>query len=259
MKHFLNRRLGLVLLFAFFTVGVIWSQEQSQAPAPAQSQPPAQSAQSEPATQPENPNAAIGQDLSKASKEAEHAEEGEGHDEHGKFKYSPMVQRLGRYVGLGTHGMYWLSLAINFLVLIVFFWMLLKSRLPQMFRDRTAAIQKALTEARAASAEASRRLGDIEARLSKLDVEVSEIKAAGERESATEEERMRAAAEEDKRKVVDAAEAEIAAIARSARHDLKRFAASLAVDIASRKIKVDDHIDQALVREFVTRLEKDGK
>lgn len=257
MKDLLNRRLGLLLLFAFVTVGVVWSQE--PASAPAQSQPPAQNAQPEPTTQPENPNAAVGQQLSKASKEAEHAEEGEGHEENAEFKYSSMVQRLGHYVGLGPHGMYWLSLAINFLVLVVFFWMLLKSRLPQMFSDRTAAIQKALTEARAASAEASRRLGDIEARLSKLDVEVSRIKAAAERESATEEERMRAAAEEDKRKVVDAAEAAIAAIARSARHDLKRFAASLAVDIASHKIKVDDHIDQALVREFVTRLGKDGK
>jgi len=59
--------------------------------------------------------------------------------------------------------------------------------------------------------------------------------------------------------VVDAAEAEIAAIARSARQDLKSFAASLAVDIASHKIKVDDHTDRALVREFVTRMGKDGE
>jgi hypothetical protein len=40
---------------------------------------------------------------------------------------------------------------------------------------------------------------------------------------------------------------------------LKGFAASLAVDIASHKIKVDNSTDQALVREFVTRLGKDGE
>ena len=145
------------------------------------------------------------------------------------------------------------------LVLAVFFWMLLKSKLPQMFRERTTTIQKALKEAQAASAEASRRLGDIEARLSKLDSEVSDIKAGAEREAAAEEERIRAAAEDDKRKVVDAAESEIAAIARSARHELKSFAASLAVDIASKKIKVDDNTDQALVRQFVGHLGKDGQ
>ena len=131
--------------------------------------------------------------------------------------------------------MYWVSIAVNFALLALFFWMLLKSKLPQMFRDRTNTIQKALKEAHAASAEASRRLGEIEARLSKLDTEVSDIKAGAEREAAAEEERMRAAAEEDKRKVVDAAESEIAAIARSARHELKSFAASLAVDIASQE------------------------
>jgi len=137
--------------------------------------------------------------------------------------------------------------------------MLLRSRLPQMFGDRTTAIQKALQEAHDASADASRRLADIETRLSKLDAEVADIRAAAEREAAAEEERIRASAEQDKHKVVEAAESEIAAIARSARHDLKSFVASLAVDIAAHKIKVDDNTDQVLVRQFVDRLGKDGQ
>jgi F-type H+-transporting ATPase subunit b len=170
-----------------------------------------------------------------------------------------MVTKLGQLIGVGPIGMYWVSIVANFVFLGLFFWMLLKSKLPQMFRDRTTSIQKALTEAKAASAEASRRLGDIEARLSKLDGEVNEIRAGAERDAAVEEEHIRAAAEEDKRKVVDSAEAEIAAIARSARHDLKSFAASLAVDIASQRIKVDDNTDQALVRQFVGHLGKDGE
>ena len=258
MKNLSCWRLVLLVLFACLAVGVVWSQEAPKASSAAQSLPD-QNAQPEPAQQPTNPDSVAGRDLTKASEEAQHAEEGEVHEENAEFKYSAMVARLGRMIGIGPHGMYWVSLAINFVVLAAFFWMLLKSKLPQMFRDRTTSIQKALTEARAASAEASRRLGDIEARLAKLDVEVSEIKAGAERESAAEEERMRSAAEEDKRKVVDAAEAEIAAIARSARHDLKGFAAALAVDIASHKIKVDNNTDQALVREFVTRLGKDGE
>ncbi len=88
---------------------------------------------------------------------------------------------------------------------------------------------------------------------------MNDIKTGAEREAIAEEERVRAAAEDDKRKVVDAAESEIAAIARSARHELKSFAASLAVDLASKRIKVDDNTDQALVRQFVGRLGKDGQ
>jgi F0F1-type ATP synthase membrane subunit b/b' len=124
---------------------------------------------------------------------------------------------------------------------------------------RTVAIQKGIKEAQAASADAARRLGDIESRLSKLGSEVAEIRASAEREAAAEEERIRQSAEEDKQKVVLAAEAEIAAIARNARREFKGYAASLAVDLAAREIRVDEPTDQALVRDFVGQLGKDGK
>ncbi len=128
-----------------------------------------------------------------------------------------------------------------------------------MFRDRTQAIQKGIREAQAASAEAKQRLGDIEARLAKLDSEVAEIRSSAEREAAAEEQRILQAAEEDKRKVLEGVETEISAIARNARRELKTYAATLAVDLASRKIKVDESTDQVLLREFVGQLGKDGK
>jgi len=255
MKRYFLNRLSLALVLACFTVGVVVAQEHAGSPSASQPQTSAQ-----PAQQPSvNPDAAAGEALTKESEKAVHAEEGEGHEENAEFKYSKMVAKLGHFIGLEARGMYWVSLAINFVVLALFFWMLLKSKLPQMFRDRTNTIQKALKEAHAASAEAAARLSAIEARLAKLDSEVGEIKAGAEREAGAEEERIRATAEEDKHKVVSAAEAEIAAIARSARHDLKSFAASLAVDIASRRIKVDDSTDQVLVRQFVGHLGKDGE
>lgn len=249
------RHVVIALFLGCVSVAFASAQEHAQPTGPAQSEPAAQASQQQPA----NPDTAASQDLSKASERAVHSEEGEVHEEHAEFKYSSMVTKLGQMLGLDAHGMYWVSIAINFVVLAVFFWMLLKSKLPQMFRERTNSIQKALAEARAASAEASRRLGEIEARLSKLDSEVTDIKAGAERESAAEEERMRAAAEEDRKKVVDGAESEIAAIARSARHELRSFAASLAVDIASKNIKVDDNMDESLVRQFVGHLGKDGQ
>jgi F-type H+-transporting ATPase subunit b len=240
----------LLALFGCLTLTVAAGQEKPAEPAKPQAQ---QSAQ-----QPANPNRAASNELVEASKEAEHAEEGE-HEHNAEFKYSAMVARLGKTIGLDAHGMYWVSLAINFIILALFFWMLLKAKIPQFFRDRTSAIQKAMKEAQAASADATARLNAIEARLAKMDAEVAEIKSGAEREAVAEEERIRTAAEDDKQKVVAAAEAEIAAIARSARHDLKNFAASLAVDIAAHKIKVDDSTDQALVRNFAGHLGKDGQ
>ena len=251
MRRFLRNRLTLPFLLVCLGAGVVVAQQAQPAPPAAQSQPSAQQAQ------PVNPDTAASNELSAESETAVHA--AEGHEEYSEFKYSKMVARLGRAIGIDAHGMYWVSLVINFAILALFFWMLLKSRLPRMFRDRTTAIQKALKEAHDASAEAARRLADIETRLSKLDADVADIRAAAEREAAGEEERIRASAEEDKHKVVEAAESEIDAIARSARHDLKSFAASLAVDIAAHKIKVDDNTDQALVRQFIDHLGKDGQ
>jgi F-type H+-transporting ATPase subunit b len=250
----LSGRLGFVLVLAACCIASVFAQEHAQAPAQAQSQ----SAEQQKQAQPENPDTAASKELSTASEKAVHAEEGE-HEEGAEFKYSKMVARLGRMIGLDAHGMYWVSIFINFLILGLFFWMLLKARLPQMFRERTNTIQKALKEAQTASAEATRRLNDIEARLAKIDSEVNQIKTEAEREAVAEDQRIKAAAEEDKNKVVAAAESEINAITRSARHELKTFAASLAVDIATKKIKVDDNTDQALMREFVGHLGKDGQ
>jgi hypothetical protein len=94
----------------------------------------------------------------------------------------------------------WLSILLNFGGVAAVVYVLLKSKLPQAFRDRTVAIQKGIKEAQAASADAARRLGDIESRLSKLGSEVAEIRASAEREAAAEEERIRQSAEEDKQK-----------------------------------------------------------
>jgi len=134
-----------------------------------------------------------------------------------------------------------------------------KKVMPQGFAPRTAQIQKGIEEARKASAEASARLSEIEERLSHLGEEIAALKATSEADFSVEEQRIKAAAEEDARNIVVAAEQEIAAAARVAQRDLKSFAAGLAVDLAEQKIKVDDATDKALVTGFATQLGKDGK
>ena len=244
---------SIVFLFAMLicvSLGLAAALEASQAAPPAQTsaaEPNSEHQAAEGASEDHegsggNANAAAGQILEHASEKAAHK-----------------AESWGRPFGLSHDASFAVSLALNFIGIAAVFYVLLRAKLPQMFRDRPNAIQKAIKEAQASSAEATARLSAIEARLAKMDSEVSEIKAGAEREAAAEEERIRSAAEDDKHKVVAAAEAEIAAIARSARHDLKSFAAALAVDIASHKIKVDDNTDQALVRQFVGHLGKDGE
>jgi len=168
------------------------------------------------------------------------------------------AEAWGRHLGLGKDASFGISLAVNFIGIVLFCWALMKSRVPQAFRERTAAIQKGIKDAQAASADAQRRLSEIEARLSKLGAEVEEIRRSADQDAAAEEERIRQAAEHDKERIVEGAQAEIQAIARSARRELKGYAASLAVDLAARRIQVDEPTDQALVRDFVGRLGKDG-
>jgi F-type H+-transporting ATPase subunit b len=148
---------------------------------------------------------------------------------------------------------------INFAILASGLGWVVKKVMPQGFAPRTAQIQKGIEEARKASAEASARLSEIEERLSHLGEEIAALKATSEADFSVEEQRIKAAAEEDARNIVVAAEQEIAAAARVAQRDLKSFAAGLAVDLAEQKIKVDDATDKALVTGFATQLGKDGK
>jgi F-type H+-transporting ATPase subunit b len=153
---------------------------------------------------------------------------------------------------------YWVCVLLNFVVIAAAIFWLSRKNLPNLFRNRTASIQKAMEEARKASEDANRRLAEIEARLSKLDVEIGGMRAAAEKEAAAEEQRIKAAAEEDARKIVESAEQEIAAAAKSARRELTAYAADLAVSLAKKQIHVDVATDQSLLRDFAQQLFANG-
>ncbi len=193
------------------------------------------------------------EDLAKETREAAGEEE-----ENGNLKHSSMVLKLAQATGMSPHEAHMAAFAFNFaLIIFLIYWVSRKS-VPQMLGNRTASIQKALEEARAASQDANRRLADIEARLQKLDSEISEMQAAAEKEGAAEEVRIQQAAQEDMRKVVLAAEQEIAAAAKQARRELTVLTADLAISLAQQQIRVDSGTDQALVRNFAGQLSRNG-
>lgn len=185
---------------------------------------------------------------------AKESHEAAGDDEQEQFKHSASVRWVAKYTGLSLEHAYWLCVLLNFAVIAGAIFYFSKKNLPGLFRDRTALIQRSMQEARQASAEANRRLAEIEARLSRLDTEIGGMREAAEKEIISEEARIKAAAEEDARKIVDSAEQEIAAAAKTARRELTAYAANLAVSLAAKRIEVDAATDQALVREFAQQL-----
>jgi F-type H+-transporting ATPase subunit b len=97
-------------------------------------------------------------------------------------------------------------------------------------------------------------LSGVEARLSKLDEQIAAMRAQAEKDSAADEQRIKASVEEEKQKIVTAAEHEIAAATTHARRQLQQYAAELAIDQAAQKLVVSAETDRLLVQAFASRL-----
>jgi F-type H+-transporting ATPase subunit b len=175
-----------------------------------------------------------------------------------EVKNSAAVRGLAHLTGLDNEKAYWLSVGLNFgIVVLVIAW-LAKKNVPDIFKSRNDSIQKSIEEARKTGEEAKRRLSEVESRLSRLDAEIGQMRREAEENARAEEQRIQAEVEEERSRIVSAAEQEIAAASGSARRELKAYAAELAVELARKKIKVERDTDQMLVREFTSQLGKDG-
>jgi F0F1-type ATP synthase membrane subunit b/b' len=182
-----------------------------------------------------------------------------GEEENVTLKHSAMVRKLAVLTGGNVHYAHLLAMGLNFAIVIGIVVWVARKFVPGLLRNRTASIQHAIEEARAAGQDAHRRLTDIETRLRQLDVEIGQMQASAEKEGDAEETRIRTAAEEDIRKVIEAAELEIATAAKQARREIATHTADLAIALANKQIHVDSNTDQVLVRAFASKLTQDGK
>jgi F-type H+-transporting ATPase subunit b len=192
------------------------------------------------------------QQLTRETREAA-GEDKEEKDKAG-FKLSGSVRFIASKLGISPETASLLSFLFNFGVIAGIFIWATRKYLPGAFQARTAAIQKAIKEAQKASEEARQRLAEIESRLAKLDAEIGAMRDAAEKEAAAEEVRIRAAAEEDARKILESAQQEIASAVKTARRELTAYAADLAIGLAKRQIHIDAATDQALVQNFAGQL-----
>lgn len=241
-------RFLLALLLITLLSGAARSQQQ---PVPQKHKPERQKTQQ--AAQGTEAESGPEAELDEASREAA------GEDSTDEFKHSATVRWLAHLTGLSPFAAYWVFVGLNFAIIAVLLAVILKSKLPAAFRTRTEGIQEQIAESRKASEEAQRRLRDIESRLAKIDGEIAAMASAAEAAGQKEEARIHAAAEEDKRKIVETAEQEIAAAARQARTELRAYVSELAVALAEKRIQINATTDQELVRAFVDQLGKNGK
>jgi len=187
-------------------------------------------------------------------------QEQENEDAEEGLKKSAAVRKVAGWLGIHDPAVaYWVFTALNFAILafaLVAGW---RKITPGLFKSRAVSIQQSIADARKASEEAQSRLSSIEGRLRQMDAEIASMRASSEQQAKAEQERLRASAEEEQKKIVHNAEQEIAAAGAAAQRELKQFVAQLAVSLAEKKISVSEPADRSLVRAFTQDLSSDGK
>ncbi len=190
-----------------------------------------------------------------------HSPEADKHeiDENDAYKHSAIVKALGAKLGMNPEQAATVFEVANFAILVLLVGLFLARSLPKTFRNRTSVIQRHLVEARMATEEASARMNSVEDRLSKLDEQIAAMRAQAEKDSIAEEQRIKASVEEEKGKILAAAEQEIASATTQARRQIQQFAADLAIDQAAKKLVVTAETDRLLVQSFARRLTGDDE
>jgi F-type H+-transporting ATPase subunit b len=194
------------------------------------------------------------QETQQAAKAGEQAKPQTVVNETDEYRYSPAVVKLGAMLGMGKETAANVFTIFNIVVLFAAVGYGLIKALPKAFKARSSAIQKHLVDARTATEEASARLNSVEARLSKLDEQIAAMTAQAEADGAREEQRIKASVEDEQKKIVAAAEAEIQNATTLARRDIQRYAAELAIEHAARKLVVSAETDRLLVESFAAKL-----
>lgn len=163
----------------------------------------------------------------------------------------------------GEGGVSWLNYpgweAWKFFNLLVFVGALayfLRRPLSESLVARREAIRRELMRAQEESRAARAKLDEVEARLARLDSEVETVREQARREAAEERERIARATEEEMRRLREQARREIEGAGKSARQELRRYAAEQSVQLAEELIRRDmrGEDDTRLMGEYVEEL-----
>jgi F-type H+-transporting ATPase subunit b len=135
---------------------------------------------------------------------------------------------------------------------------LIKKHGRAFFGANAKAIASSITEAQAAKSAADRELSEVNAKISRLDQEVAELREAARRDAAAEAERLRVSGLAEAEKIKQAAQAELAASERAAQQQLREVAASMAVERAGALVnsKMNRNVRAKLFHSFLDELQR---
>ena len=208
------------------------------------SEPPAQPSIESPAEEAKNPpRTAAGK-----------AEE-ENNDQ---YRHAPIVQSLAKLMHVDVETAARTFEIFNVSVVVLGIMIPLIRIMPRLLRKRSQKIQVDMETARKTTQDANRRLTAVEAKLASLDNEIAKFRSEVEEQIAQDEQRGKAALEEERTRIVASAEAEINVAAAQAKRSLRHFAADLAIDQAARQLMLTPETDRALIAQFVNEAGRDG-
>jgi F-type H+-transporting ATPase subunit b len=148
----------------------------------------------------------------------------------------------------------------NFALLAIGLGIVIGKHAPGMFKARTAEIQKGIAEAQQVKRDAEKRAADVDAKMARLGADIEAFRAQAKTEMEREGARLRQETAAQIEKIQQQSALEIESAGKTARRELREYAAQLALDLASQRIRqrMTPATDAALVAGFVTDLERLG-
>ena len=148
---------------------------------------------------------------------------------------------------------------VNFAILAAGIGYLLVKTLFPAFRTQQKQILDGMAQAERRATEAAAQAAEIDRRMAGLEQDVAALRGKARVEMESEAARFTRDTQVHLEKIEHSAEAEIQAIAKAARQELKQYSADLALDLAKQKIRsrLDDSGQAALVARFAAQLTPD--
>lgn len=173
------------------------------------------------------------------------------------FLHAPAVRSMARTLHLSLEATDNIFLGINFAIIALAIAIPLIRITPKIIRKRTMTLRHNLSSANKLTENAQARLIAVEEQLSQLGGEIDKLRSEMEQELQKDEVRIKGSIEEERARIVAAAEQEINLAGVQARRGLRKFTAELAVKHASEQMALSPETDRALIAEFSASMMKD--
>jgi len=146
----------------------------------------------------------------------------------------------------------------NFVILAVGVGYLVGKHLPPLFASRKTEIQHGITESQKMKQDAERRAAEMDARLAALGADIEKFRVQSGAEMRQEGERIAQETTAQIKRIEAQAAIEIETAGKTARRQLKEYAAELALGLAEERLRarMDTATESTLVTNFVHDLER---